>query len=474
MSRIFPQSHSLESQPGPGLQLWLRRLIVLGVLAVSLALPFLRSQNLAFLLAAAIAGMVAVYVFMRWPSLGVVLVVFVTMLVPLPDQIVSRLGGSLNTTILYMMFLLGLWFFDMFVRQREFKLAPARANAPLLVLLLVVFISFINGRINYYGFTQLASISAQIGGIAIFILSIGAFWLAANRLSGIDWLQRLTWLFVFLGGIYIAIRLTPQTDTLFRGIFQYGSDASIFWIWIVAMTASQALVNKKLSPRLRWGLFGLLAAIFYVSLSQAYDWKSGWLPAGIGLVMIFWVVAGRFRVPVMLVGVLIVLFGFSTLGNLVSGQENVSLPSRQEAWKVVLEISKANPVIGLGPANYYWYTTILTFMGNRVNLSSHNNFIDIYAQLGLVGLFSFLWFAWEVWWLGWRLQLTEPDGFSRAYAVGALGGLVGTLVSGMLGDWFLPYVYNVGLIGFRSSVFAWLFLGGLVLIDRVSSTREKV
>jgi hypothetical protein len=37
----------------------------------------------------------------------------------------------------------------------------------------------------------------------------------------------------------------------------------------------------------------------------------------------------------------------------------------------------------------------------------------------------------------------------------------------MLGDWVIPFVYNVGLIGFRSSVFGWLFMGGLVVIEQL-------
>ena len=43
--------------------------------------------------------------------------------------------------------------------------------------------------------------------------------------------------------------------------------------------------------------------------------------------------------------------------------------------------------------------------------------------------------------------------------------LAGTLVAMMLADWFLPFVYNVGFAGFRTSVVAWMFLGGLVALD---------
>ena len=48
----------------------------------------------------------------------------------------------------------------------------------------------------------------------------------------------------------------------------------------------------------------------------------------------------------------------------------------------------------------------------------------------------------------------------------AFGGLIGTLVAGTLGDWVLPFFYNVGMNGFRSSILTWIFLGGLVIIER--------
>jgi hypothetical protein len=40
------------------------------------------------------------------------------------------------------------------------------------------------------------------------------------------------------------------------------------------------------------------------------------------------------------------------------------------------------------------------------------------------------------------------------------------LVAAYMGDWVLPFVYNVGLNGFRASVLAWMFLGGLVVLEK--------
>ena len=109
-----------------------------------------------------------------------------------------------------------------------------------------------------------------------------------------------------------------------------------------------------------------------------------------------------------------------------------------------------------------------------MQFNSHNQYVDLLLQTGILGLACFLWFAWEVGWLGWRLRTQVPPGFAQAYVYGALGGLVGTLTAGMLGDWVLPFVYNVGLDGFRDSVIAWIFLGGLVTLEQMKPENSEL
>jgi O-antigen ligase len=155
------------------------------------------------------------------------------------------------------------------------------------------------------------------------------------------------------------------------------------------------------------------------------------------------------------------------------GDQEWSLVTRVEGWRITAEIVKASPVLGLGPSNYYHYTPAHPIMGYYVNFSSHNQYVDLVAQTGLLGLGCFLWFVWEVGRLGWRLRARAPDGFARAYAIGALGGLVGTLAAGVLADWLLPFVYNIGLAGFRASVLAWMLLGGLGALEHLCSAADQ-
>lgn len=43
----------------------------------------------------------------------------------------------------------------------------------------------------------------------------------------------------------------------------------------------------------------------------------------------------------------------------------------------------------------------------------------------------------------------------------------------MLGDWVLPFVYNVTFNGLRASVLGWIFLGGLVALERMTPTESR-
>ena len=47
-----------------------------------------------------------------------------------------------------------------------------------------------------------------------------------------------------------------------------------------------------------------------------------------------------------------------------------------------------------------------------------------------------------------------------------------TLVAASLGDWLIPFVYNVGLRGMRASILAWIFLGGLAAIEQIVKRSE--
>jgi hypothetical protein len=448
-------------------QKWLQYAIIGGVFLLSLLVAFRPSSRLTLLVVGVLAMAVVSIILIRNMVLGLLGVIVACLLIP--NFLGSGgLGATLSPPILLLVLVIGLWALKLVTRQREGVLFRSRTTLPAIVFILVSLVTFLNGQVNYYVFAQLAPLPAQVGGLAVFILSVVAFLAAANLFDKLRWLKIFTWLFIIISAVYIFGRLVAQAGTFILPLYQYGSDTSIFWIWLVAISSSQAFFNNHLDRRWRWVLACILVATFYVALGQAYIWKSGWLPPLIALFVILWIGIPRIRIPgLVIVGVAILLFSFGKLGNVVAGGEDYSIMTRVVAWRIVLEIAKVNPILGLGMSNYYWYTPLFPILGYYVQFNSHNNYIDIIAQTGLLGLAVFMWFVFELGRVGWNLVGKVPHGFSKAYVIGALGGLAGTIVAGMLGDWIIPFVYNVGMHGFRASLLGWLFLGGLVALENI-------
>jgi hypothetical protein len=328
-------------------------------------------------------------------------------------------------------------------------------------------ISFGFGQLSWFSTTSSAPLRAQVGGLLIFILSIGAFFLAAHRLKNDHDLSWLTYIFLFLGGLYIVARILPDVNIPYRWLFQDGSTGGLFWTWLVAIALSQAMINNHLSRKWRIALLLLVIGTFYAGFFMSRAWTSGWFPPLIAAIVILFIYKPRIGLLGLVMLLLIMLPNLGELTNVVmTGDNPYSLTTRVEAWTILYQIILRNPILGLGPANYYWYTPLYTIAGYYVPFNSHNNYVDMIAQVGFVGLFCFLWFAWEVGRLSWKIKDKVPDGFSKAYIYGAIGGLVGTLISGGFGDWVIPFVYNVGLDGFRTSMLGWLFLGGVVVLEQ--------
>jgi O-antigen ligase len=338
---------------------------------------------------------------------------------------------------------------------------------PLLGFMGVSLLSFVFGQIPWLP-VQPVSIMAQLGGLSIFLLLPGLFLYTIERLRSLRILKWTTWLFIALGGIFMATLLLPNMGQYGSRFFQRAAQDSMFWTWLVAITISQSLLNQKLRPIYRVALALVGLSVLYSTIVVRQAWISGWLPAVIAILTILmlkrpkWVLFGS-----LLLGVILIWRPEISGSIFFTGDNVYSLQTRLEAWKIMGELVRLNPVFGLGPATYHNYTPLFDILGYSVRFNSHNNYVDIAAQVGLLGLFFFLWFAWRLFWILRNNLDTMPDGFPRAFMYGALGGLIATLVSGLLGDWFLPFVYNVGLEGFRASSFAWFFLGAAVALHYI-------
>lgn len=402
---------------------------------------------------------------------GLVLLVAGNLLVPV--AVPTGTQTPLNFTVLALPVLTGLWALTAAYRG-DWAVLGTRPGLPLLGLVVAALLSFAAVNQPWVFVAPLAPLHAQLGGLGVFVLSAGLFFTAADALRDLRWLKVLTWLFVVLSAVYIAGRLALPGGLLALPYFQEGADGSLFWTWSVALAFGQAAFNRHLNLPVRVALGVFVAAAFYVALTQGRDWASGWVPPLVAVATIVWIGAPRVGAAMTAVACLAAAsYAPRVIAALLGADNEYSLTTRLAAGEVLSKIVLASPALGFGPANYYHVTPLFPILGWYVHFSSHNTYVDLLAQTGVIGLVCFMWFAWELARTGWSFRREAPAGFGYAYVIGALGGLAGTLAAGMLCDWILPFVYNITLQGMRASTLGWLFLGGLVALRRIVPTGAR-
>jgi len=388
--------------------------------------------------------------------------------VALPVDVSSWLGVNLNAAFPLAALICGVWLIRILVLRHTSDFEPSGPVIAAVTLAAIACLSFAAGQYPYFRIPG-APLGAQVAGLGLIVLSCGLFLVAGHQIRQVVYLRRLTWLFLIAGG-YICLAHVVPGLAFAAGWSGAATIGSMFWIWFVALSCSHALFNLELSTKTRLALLCLTAAAVYRGFFLAGSWASGWLPPLVAMVTIL-----LFRVPRTVFGLGFVAIPTGLLigdpfYRLIMANEQYSWMSRWEAWRILLEVFEKNPLIGLGPSNYHAYTTLYPILGWYVSFNSHNNYIDLLMQTGIVGLLAFFWLMVEVLRILLRLARSEASGsFPRAYAIGAIGGLMGALAAGMLGDWILPFYYNVGVTGFRSSLLFWVFLGGALALKHISA-----
>lgn len=441
---------------------WVRFCIVMLAVMLSVTVAYWGSYRILTLLMATLVGIAGVIILLKQPNLGFILIFLGGIFVPFSGP------AGVNATVGVVALLIGVWLMDMLVVKREFRFINSKALLPVVIMLAISAIAFGMGQIPWFVFANQAPLDAQAGGFTIFFLSLGGMLVAAHLIQDIKWLKIIVWTFIGLGTLYVFGRLTglPFSRFYHRGF----TAGSMFWTWLVALAFAQAIFNTKLKISARVFLYGVVLVTMFVAYVQGNDWKSGWVPPLVAIGLI----TGLKYKRLMLLAIPLVLIVVAYLAIDLIASDEYSWGTRVDAWIIVLEISKVSPLLGMGFSNYYWYTPLFPIRGWRVSFNSHSQFVDLIAQVGILGLLCFLWIFFEFGRLAWRLAEKDlPDGFARAYAYGILGGLAGSLMAAFLVDWILPFVYNIGFNGFRASILFWIFLGGLVSIEQIFLGKTK-
>ncbi len=462
--------------------------VIGGGLLLAIALAFRPSIAFVALLVAAFGGL------MVWQDEGYGWLAIIVGGLLVSAGLGTGTESELNLAFLLVPAMFGIWVVKGLL-DGSLHIMRSPVMSALIFFIVATSLSLAASSILWNPFAELAPFNTRVAAWGLYVFSALALITVAHQINDVRWLKWFVAAFVTIAGIQAVARIFPQLAPVAQ-FYPNGSTGSLFWVWLVVMSGSQSIFNRSMDWRLRVLLGILTIATIYAQVHpDARHWASGWIPVISAVICLVFLVNPRIGI---IVGLLATGYWLTTmyqtdfttrptvdLLELTSGQtletlvlfsdDQYSFISRIAAWQIILQkIFLNSPIFGVGPANYYFYTPQFPIFGWYVKFNSHNQFVDILAQTGVLGMIGFIWFFGAISAVGWKLRSIVTDDFERAYVFGCLAGLGGTLVACVLGDWFLPFPYNVGVAGFRSSIIAWIFLGGLLMLKRQHDAHQPV
>jgi putative inorganic carbon (HCO3(-)) transporter len=146
----------------------------------------------------------------------------------------------------------------------------------------------------------------------------------------------------------------------------------------------------------------------------------------------------------------------------ITGDDHGAAFSRIPMMIIALEIIKSNPIIGIGINNYihvapFYDPTGLTYTYLQ---PVHNVFLQLTAEVGIIGLLAFFWFLWKIFKMG-ITTIKITDKYFKYQLIGILSGISGLLIM---------FTANNSTIATDSFVIFWPLAGLIVAINSITQT----
>jgi O-antigen ligase len=411
-----------------------------------------------FILLGGIAGLCATIFLYRNMELGCLLVLVLSTVWNV--GVGSGTGTPIMLSLVFLVLLAGLWMFRLLLVERSFKsVRSVPSNWPIILFAITVLISLGWSTIyveepvrQYMGEKLLPRLMTAL----VIIISPLATLIVANHIRSMRAIRFFTWWFIGYGGIVVTMMLANIPVPFFfttRGQLP---------VWVSILALGQALFNKHIPRYLRFMLIAIASGWFYIQFFLQRTWASGWVPLVMGMVgMLFWFSRRLFFLLLIIVCVYVVA-NLDMFAQDIEAENTESGISRVTAWDRTLKIVGDHFLFGTGPTGYHFYLTV--YIGGFFQLS-HNNYVDVLAQTGVVGFafYIMLWLGFG--WIALKTYLGVPKGgFEQGLAVAVLVCFPVTMLVMMLGDWVIPFTYTQTLGGINYTIWPWLIQGiGIVL-----------
>lgn len=376
----------------------------------------------------------------------------------LPTGTESRLVDGILVTVVF----IGVWIIRIIIDRDRFAIKPSPINVPIIGFIGVTILAWIWSILARDSWLYVWDTFplVQFASTIVMVLLPASMLLVSNVVER----QRTM---IWMTALFLVAGVLALIDFFFHIGIPINS-AGLFFMWVVCLATGMALFNDQLNPILRGLLFVLAGSWLYIGIGINIQWLAGWLPSLIGFGILVFIRSRKLFVLTLIVFLIIVAMNFDHFSSFFQAETEESLLTRLSAWGISWEILKHHLLLGTGPGGYAVY--YVNYFPTRA-MATHSNYIDIVAQIGVIGGLFLLGIIVALFVVSYRVirKISRRRDFMGGLAMACFAGFIGVLVIMGLGDWLFPFAYTQTIAGFDYAIYSWLFIGLIPAIDHLKN-----
>jgi putative inorganic carbon (hco3(-)) transporter len=256
---------------------------------------------------------------------------------------------------------------------------------------------------------------------------------------------------------------TIKAGHIVRMLTSFGSGVSgIYFLYTLPFFIGFIIFH----PSVKFKVISIIASVPVFMAFVFHGSRGVWLGLLAGVVATAFVINRRKRYLMGIILLLIlILYSIPFLRARIIVHENFmasntgSVDVRFQMWSAGLNIFKKYPILGAGPGRYgsLMYDAYPDeFIGGKIHLHAHNTYVEVLADMGILGLISFLWIFVLFFMHGYKSIKDNPDLYKMSFIM--------MFIAVVVHEFFMSVI----LVGIPAPVIFWFLLGmGVAVMNDV-------
>ena len=381
-----------------------------------------------------------------------------------------------------------LWGFNA-LKKEEFKIISNPLNIPILSFIIFCVLSLIWSNSPFISLKELP----------LFLAGPLLYFIVVNNINNERQINRIISAILIMGGLfgiygilqYNGIDFSFWIGNYGRGkVFGLFGNAGYFAEYLIlplSIAISLFLVSKNKTIKILL-LIGILTMVSTIALTFTRTPYLSLVISFIFMLLLFVISRGKrlfkenkkifiviFLVIIIIISLIVVPNPLNKPGTVISKikggasinqlTQGFSIKRRIATWKFTILLIKDHPLLGSGIGTFKYnslrYQAKFFDQGDNRTIypygvadKTHNEFLQLAAELGIIGLIIFIWLIFAYFNYGLKILKREKDKYKQGIIIGLMGSVMAFLIDSIF--WF-PLHHS-----FTSSLF-WLCLGLLVV-----------